>query len=139
MNAVYILCVKNHINCTEERSRKDGEFTTAPEQRLPGTMPQEGRCPCLFQAAKKFEQLNRMLKCEAMLCYSLSTRMAHSSPHVKDSARLQPGFVVSTPLARCFLRAKKSYFSKEYRNFIPFRFRNGMSFSLCRRPTTIPG
>lgn len=62
MNAVYILCVKNHINCTEERSRKDGEFTTAPEQRLPGTMPQEGRCPCLFQAAKKFEQLNRMLK-----------------------------------------------------------------------------
>ena len=68
MNAVYILCVKNHINCTEERSRKDGEFTTAPEQRLPGTMPQEGRCPCLFQAAKKFEQLNRMLKCEAMLC-----------------------------------------------------------------------
>ena len=58
MNAVYILCVKNHINCTEERSRKDGEFTTAPEQRLPGTMPQEGRCPCLFQAARKFDQLN---------------------------------------------------------------------------------
>ena len=25
MNAVYILCVKNHINCTEERSRKDGD------------------------------------------------------------------------------------------------------------------
>ena len=58
MNAVYILCVKNHINCTEERSRKDGEFTTAPEQRLPGTMPQEGRCPCLFQTARKFDQLN---------------------------------------------------------------------------------
>lgn len=30
-------------------------------------MPQEGRCPCLFQTARKFEQLNRMLKCEAMI------------------------------------------------------------------------
>ena len=89
MNAVYILCVKNHINCTEERSRKDGEFTTAPEQRLPGTMPQEGRCPCLFQAARKFDQLyivNPRVQAARIVFSRVSAQSEVQSPSVSLSA-----------------------------------------------------